>query len=250
MPYGIYLSAAGADAQAQRMEVISNNIANADTAGFKAEMAVLRARHAEDIELGNAQAGDGSVPNVGGGVFMEETVTNFAPGALKTTGVPTDMAIDGDAFFVVKRDREEFLTRAGDFTFNNRGELLTAQGHAVLSENGTPVTIDPTRHWQLEEGGVIAQEGRRTHLMLRKPASLGDLVHAGENMFRPLARTKAVAPEERRVESGMLEMSSVNPTTAMLDMITTSRAYEANVHMIQSQDHMLGALVTRVLGQS
>jgi len=70
MPYGIYLSAAGADAQAQRMEIISNNMANVDTVGFRAEMAVLRARQSEDILQGQAMAGDGSVPNVGGGGYL------------------------------------------------------------------------------------------------------------------------------------------------------------------------------------
>lgn len=249
MPYGLYLSASGAEAQSRRMEIIANNIANVDTPGFKSEMAVMRARYAQDILDGNALAGDGSLPNMGGGVWLENTVTNFAPGPLKSTGSPTDMAIDGDAFFVVQRDGEKYLTRAGNFTFNEQGQLVTSQGYPVLSENGGPIAVNRDYPWRLEQGGVIAQEGLgRVPLMLRKPASLGDLAHAGENFFLPLARTKAVPAEERRVQNGFLEMSNANPTTAMLDMIQTSRAFEANINLIQNQDNMTGTLLDRALG--
>src|SRR5687767_7521440 len=98
MSYGLYLSAAGADVQSKRLEVMANNLANVDTTGFKRELAVVKARHAEAIERGEETAGSRGVSDVGGGVLLHQTLTHFSPGTLKKTGIPTDMAIDGEGF--------------------------------------------------------------------------------------------------------------------------------------------------------
>ena len=79
------------------------------------------------------------------------------------------------------------------------------------------------------------------------PKSLGDLVKTGENMFRALAPTERVAPAERDVASGVLEMSSAQATTEMVDMIETSRALEANINMMKTQDQMQNGLFNRLL---
>ena len=80
MPYGMYISAEGAQAQAMRMEVIANNLANVDTAGFKSDVATFRSRFAEAIEAGQADAGDGSINDIGGGVTVEGVHTDYSPG--------------------------------------------------------------------------------------------------------------------------------------------------------------------------
>ena len=94
------------------------------------------------------------------------------------------------------------------------------------------------------------QRGARMTLGLAKPASLGDLARVGENLFRSLAPVKQlVAPNERpQVLNGSLEMSAVKPTQEMTQLIAASRAYEANIKMIQNQDSMTGSLISRVLG--
>ena len=98
MPYGMYISAAGADVQTQRLQVLSNNLANASTPGFKREFAVFQARHAEDIERGKSPAGSGGLNDLGGGVKLHENVTDFSDGVLQQTGNSTDWAIDGKGF--------------------------------------------------------------------------------------------------------------------------------------------------------
>ncbi len=80
-----------------------------------------------------------------------------------------------------------------------------------------------------------------------KPASLGDLAKTGENLFRPLADPEPLAPAERDVASGELEMSAVKPTTELIDMLETTRLVEANINMIQTQDQMLNGLISRIL---
>jgi flagellar basal-body rod protein FlgF len=251
MPYGMYISAAGAEAQSRRLEVISNNLANVDTPGFKRQLAVLEARHAEAITRGEDYAGSQSINDVGGGVSLRETLTDFSRGIVKPTGIPTDLAIDGEGFFLVEKDGKQLLTRAGNFRFSAAGRLQTQDGYAVLSDDGRPVRIDvggPTP--RLLPQGVLTQGDAGTVLALVKPQSLGDLAKAGENLFSPLADTVPVAADQRRVLEGHLETSTVKPTLEMMDLIEASRAYEANVRMIQNHDQMIGSLVNRVLRQS
>ncbi|MBP85622.1 MAG: flagellar biosynthesis protein FlgF [Planctomycetaceae bacterium] len=249
MPYGMYISAAGAAAQSERLQILSNNLANVDTPGFKRELAIFQARHSEAIERGEAVAGLKGIEDVGGGVQLAESLTDYATGAVCKTGVATDMAIDGDGFFLVAKDGEQFLTRAGNFHFSANGELHTEQGHAVMSPDGEPVAIDPTLPWRALEDGSIQQEGNKTLLGVVKPQSLGDLVKAGENFFSPLASFENVPANERSIKSGYLELSGVKPAAEMMELIETSRAYEANIRLIQNQDHMLESLLSRVLRQ-
>lgn len=249
MNYGMYISAAGAAAQSERLQLLTNNLANVDTPGFKRELAIFQARHAEAIERGQTVAGLGGIEDVGGGVNLAESVTDFSSGAVRKTGIPTDMVIDGDGFFRVEKDGEQFLTRAGNFHFSVDGQLQTEQGHSVLSVDGEPIAIDPTLPWRAFEDGSIEQADATTFLAIVKPQSLGDLVKAGQNLFAPLAEVDNVAPGERSVRSGYLELSGVKPASEMMELIETSRAYEANIRMIQNHDQMLGSLLSRVLRQ-
>ncbi len=248
MPYGLYLSAEGAHAQAKRLEVLANNLANVDTVGFKRQLAVFQARYAEAVEQGLEQPGSGSVNDVGGGVMVQQTKSDFSGGPLKRTEAPTDLAIDGEGFFVVQKGDQQMLTRAGDFRLTARGELVTAQGYAVLSEGGSPIVVDPANGaFQITTAGTVRQRGATQQLALVRPGSLGDLVRVGENLFKPLAEPQPIPGGERQVRAGYLETSGVRPTSEMVQLIEASRAVEANVNMMQAQDQMLSGLVNRVM---
>jgi flagellar basal body rod protein FlgG len=244
----MYVSAQGAQAQNKRMDVIANNLANVDTIGFKRELAVFQARAAEAIAQRTNKPGSGSTSNLGGGVAVRQTATDFSPGPIKKTGVVTDMALPKEGFFQIRDGQDTYLTRAGNFKLSARGELLTQQGHAVLSESGAPVVV-PNQQlpWNLNSAGEIRQGTDVQRLAIVKPASLGDLAKMGANSFRPLAATQAVPLAQREVLGGQLEMSAVQPTTEMVDMIQSSRYLEANVNMMQTQDQLLNELVSKVL---
>lgn len=248
MPYGVYLSAAGANAQSHRLEVLSNNLANVNTTGFKPGHAVLQSRFAEMIERGDVQPNQGGIDDLGGGVTVKPVVTSFELGAMRATGNETDFAINNaDQFFVVQRGDEQLLTRSGDFLFDSAGKLITQTGDAVLGSDGQPVRIAPNLPYQIQQGGRIAQGGELRELMLAKPKSFGDLSHAGSNLFKPLAPFDIAAAGERQVSNGMLETSAVSATGMMMELIDASRSYEANVRMIQNQDNVMGTLISRVL---
>ncbi|MBM3998981.1 MAG: flagellar hook-basal body protein [Planctomycetes bacterium] len=248
MSNGLYVSAAGAEVQSRRLQTLSNNLANVDTPGFKREIAILQSRHAEAIERGTVQPGSGRVEDVGGGVEFAETKTDFTRGVLRDTGIATDLALDDEnAFFVVRRDDRELLTRAGNFAFSDDGALTTQEGYPVLGDDG-PIRIDPTLPWRIENDGRVLQGNAETaRLRIAVPASRGDLAHAGGNLFAPLAPVGSADGAARRVRPGFLEMSTVQATTEMMELIETSRAFETNIRMIQHHDQITGALVNRVL---
>ncbi|MDZ7618575.1 MAG: flagellar basal-body rod protein FlgF [Patescibacteria group bacterium] len=248
MPYGLYISAEGAHAQSKRLEVIANNLANVDTVGFKRDLAIFQARYAEAVQEGSVPPNEGDLENVGGGVQFLETSTDFAPGPLKHTQQKTDVAIEGDGFFVVEKDGEEFLTRAGNFTLTANGELRTQQGYAVLSDSGIPIVVNAADDtWQITQSGSLRQLGTIQNLAVVQPNSLNDLMKMGENLFRPLAPPETIPLEQRRIVAGYLEGSGVKATSEMTAMIEASRVLEANLNMMKSQNEMLGGLVNRVL---
>ena len=247
MSYGLYISAAGALAQSQRVEVLSNNIANANTPGFKRELAVLQARHAEAIEQGEDYPGTRGINNVGGGVYLRETLTDFSTGVLKETQRPADAAIEGDGFFQVEKAGQKYLTRAGNFEVAPDGRLIGPGNSQVLGEDGGPVIVDGSIPWSIDPTGAINQAGTTINLAIVKPRSMGDLAKAGDNLFLPLSPATPIDPLERRVRSGYLEHSGAHPIKEMTQLIEASRAYEANVKMIQNQDQTLGSLIGRLL---
>lgn len=247
MLYGLYTSASGADTQARRMEVLSHNMANVDTIGFKEELAVIQARDSRAIRDGLDVSGRGGLNDLGSGTSLVETVTNWADGSYKETGNALDLAIRGEGFFVVEKDGEQLLTRAGDFHVSEDGRLTTQQGYAVLADGGSPMVIDPSLPPVIDEQGFVSFWGGRELLSVVKPKSLGDLVRVGENLFKPLTAVESIDPAERKIESGFLETSGVDATSMMMELIETSRMYEANVRMIQNQDQTASSLINRIL---
>jgi flagellar basal-body rod protein FlgF len=248
MSYGLYISAEGAHAQARRVETLANNLANADTVGFKRDLAVMQARYSEETQRGLDSPGSQSLNDLGGGVRLGESKTDFSPGAFKHTGNPTDMAIPGEGFFMVRRPDGDFLTRAGNFMLNSTGRLVTQDNYPVLGDNGAPIDIDPSQgDWRLTDDGSIVQNGTQQNLALVKPGSLGDLTKMGQNLFKALAPTQQLTPDQRRVHGGFLEQSDVKPTTEMTELIEASRAFEANISMIKNHDQMMGTLTSRLL---
>ena len=248
MNYGIYISAEGAMAQSTRLEVISNNLANAQTTGFKRDLAIAQARYAEEIKKGGAMPGAKGLDDLGGGVEIRGTVTEFGQGPMKDTGISSDAAILGDGFFLVRRGDQNFLTRAGNFQVSAAGELVTQEGDAVLSEDGGPILIDSEGPpWQLTTSGAVQQGISLTNLALVQPNALSDLTKQGDNLFASSTPPRALLPEERRIAPGTLEMSGVRPAFEMLEMIQTSRAFEANTNLIRTQDQLYGTLLSKVL---
>jgi flagellar basal-body rod protein FlgF/flagellar basal-body rod protein FlgG len=167
---------------------------------------------------------------------------------MQLTNIPTDLAIqDPGTFFLVARGSQRLLTRAGNFQISSDGRLLTTQGDAVLSTDGEPIQIDPTLPWRFLAGGILEQAGERVALALVRPRDLSALTKVGENYFQAPSPPETVPDEQRQVRPGYLELSGVNPVEEMVELIAASRAYEANVRIIQQHDSATSQLIGRIL---
>ena len=244
------------------MQAIANNIANLETPGFKREVALQMARHTESVLIGEVPFDTGLMTDIGGGVHTIGTHTEFKQGPIMPTELHSDLAIEGDGWFRVRdvANGEEFLTRAGNFQVDRNGTFVTEWGRSrfqLLDTEGEPITLPvPTsKTWRITDDGVLHENGvgRLQQIALVQPDNLKTMVKIGENAYRldvpenTLGYQDIAEAERPRIRAGHLEMSAVNPSTEMIEMIIASRAVETNVKMMHTQDEATGNLLSRVL---
>jgi len=253
MIYGLYLSAAGLQAQQARQEVLSNNIANAGTHGFKRDLAVMRAR-ANAVDEDPSMAGY-RLPifdKQGGGVFPVNGGIDLSPASLDKTGNATDVALTGPGFFTVQGDKpgQKLLTRDGRFLLNNDGDLVTAgDNRAVLNADGEPIKLNPALKVVITPNGRITQADAAgngaagVQLGVVNVSDPRSLRKVGSNLLTttsPEALTSL--PANSKVQQGYLEASGVEAIVEMVNMMEGQRAFEANARMITFQDQTLQQL--------
>ncbi len=256
MLYGLYQSATGADLQALKMDVVSNNIANAGTSSFKRDLAIFSVQ-AQQSELdGEAFQIPPGMAGHPGMAVIAETYTDFSQGPLDSTGGQFDVALMGPGFLRVTDGSQEYLTRKGALALNAESELVQADtGYPVLDEDGGRIVIPPGTTVQIQEDGVVAVVDPVVSLSV--PVARLDRVQAnqeqslvkmGEGLYLAPEGYRSAGPE-LRVRQGYLEQSGVQPVKEMLAMIETSRAFEANMNLIQHQEHTLGLLLQSMSGK-
>src|SRR4051812_9018316 len=147
MLYGLYLSATGVMTNSYRQDVIANNLANAETVGFKKDMALFKERltAAQEMRKGSSWT-DPLMENIGGGTFATPTTVDTTQGELDHTGGNLDVAIEGNGYFAVDDKGERRLTRNGQFMIDRTGNLILSNGRGqrVLDQSGKPIVIDGT----------------------------------------------------------------------------------------------------------
>jgi len=253
---GVYLSTAGGLVQDAKHAVTANNVANANTPGFKKQQIIFETRLAE------AMSRNGNLPGTmpltaGGGNWIAETVTDFSQGALSSTNNPLDLAIEGDGFFAVTDGKDEYYTRAGAFSLDSQGRLVTADGkYSVLDENGQPIVITGDEVKVNPDGTIITRvngaEAEAGKLALVTFKELKDKAPGLSKILRPVGDAnftyggKNVIPATGVVKQGFIEQSTVNIVEEMAAMIAGFRAFEANMQAVRAQDAALAQAVSRV----
>lgn len=247
MIYGLYHSAAGLLTNEYRQSVIANNLANAETPGFKPELAVFAERFRASQAGVRDNPTDERVEGLSGGLWLGRTHTDFRDAALIRTGNPLDVAVQGRGFLMVRSEGRQFLTRDGRMTVDERGRLLlAADGAAVLSDGGAPIGIPRAdRPVSIDDAGRVVQDGAVVaRLGLTDVADHRALVKAGGGRY--LAPEDGRVPAEALVQSGYYEASGVAPVATLVQMIEASRAYQINAQMISLQDQTAGRLINEV----
>jgi flagellar basal body rod protein FlgG len=207
----------------RRQQVLSNNLANASTRGFKGETAFARM-------IGDAMA-------------TTDTGLDLTQGTLTETHNSLDLAIQGDGFFVTQTPAGERFVRSGSFQLDPDRKLIDDHGNAVLGEDG-PIVL-PVGLAEVDDTGLVKVNGRPIQRlrMERVPAGT-QLQHEGGTQFVPDATRQAMSPGDRHVRQGFVEESNVNPMTAMTAMLEVLHRYGAAQKTLTTLDAVRGIAVS------
>ena len=250
---GLYTSAMGMATQKANLDVVANNIANANTNGFRGATAynssfpemLMNRLHAEP---GHPTEKIIPIGGVGHGVTMAGVHTNFAQGPLELTHGEFDVAIAGQGFFAVESNiggtPTRMFTRNGAFTITPERILVNHNGDRILDTNGNPITI-PDGTMVIEASGQITvNEVVIATLGVTNFDDPTQLRQHGYTLFAQHTATEI--PFEGAIEQGFLERSNVNITREMVNMINISRAFELNQRMVGIQDQTLQQAVNEI----
>ncbi|MDO5658255.1 MAG: flagellar hook-basal body complex protein [Paracoccus sp. (in: a-proteobacteria)] len=234
MDNAIYAGLSRQSGLMREMRVIANNIANANTTGFRRE-GVIFAEHL-------ATTGDGRH-----GLSMAHArgrVLDLQQAGITQTGGELDLAIDGQGFFAVATGQGHALTRAGAFLLSPEGDLVTPDGLRVLDEGLAPVQIPPgTRAVHIGTDGTIAADGEPVgRLGLFEPPDPAGMIRRGGTLFATEARL--TPSESARVRQGFLEDSNVDPIAEISRMIEVQRAYEMGQSLLDREDERIRATIS------
>lgn len=267
---GLYTAATGMVTESVRTDVISNNVANVNTAGFKKDETISRefeemvlrrindnkntpeiaqvSKGAETLmERGflNGQAAP-LVGSLGRGSLVDEIATIHEQGSSKQTGNAYDLSIQGKGYFVIETPQGERYTRNGAFLRSAEGELVTVDGSKVLGQNGRPIYIPDGQNVTVGAQGQISVDGEEVGaLAMVDFADRRSLLKIGNNLFVPQEGQRPQAAAGA-IDQGSLEMSNVNVVSEMVNLISAYRAYEANAKAVTTQDSLLEKAVNEV----
>lgn len=254
MEASLWVSKTGLDAQQMRMNVISNNLANVNTVGFKKDRAVFEDLLYQNIrQAGGSTGGDNISPTglmIGTGVRIVSTEKNYNQGSMIQTKNALDFAVQGEGMFqVLQPDGTMAYTRDGSFKLSVDRELVTANGmpvqpSIVIPSNAESISVGEDGTVTIQPYGNAAEQviGQ---MQLTRFVNYAGLEPMGKNLYRETSASGAPlvsAPDTDgagRISQGALEAANVNVVEEMVNMIETQRAYEINSKAISSVDSML-----------
>ncbi|MDE6016389.1 MAG: flagellar hook-basal body protein [Acetatifactor sp.] len=272
---GLYTAWTGMVNEQNRMDILTNNLANVSTVGYKKEGSTSQAfDDVLTVKIKDASVGLSNVQRTGirnPGVKIGENYVDFSGGSFRETGNIYDLALDGDGFFAIEfayknsqgnnvnnnstannnnanTQRTTMYTRAGQFTLTRDGYLVNQDGDYVLDVQNRRIQLNTLVDSVITTDGTISQNGRAVaQIQVADFEDYDYLEKYGETYFRPLegARLRN-GGGTATVNSGYLEMANVQAVSEMVNLIAITRAYEANQKIIQTYDDSLQIAVTQL----
>jgi flagellar basal body rod protein FlgG len=220
-----YVAAGSLKARSYQLELVSNNLANASTVGYKPEKSFFSIYNKAKAQGG----GLALTPYVDDGTILAASGTDFSQSNLRKTGRNLDMALQGNGFFVLQTAQGLRATRDGQFQMGKDGQLTAMDGSPVLGKNDRPITIDPAGAAVTVLADGTVQQGTETvgQIQIKGYADPNALKRVGVNRYDPAGSRDATA--SATVTQGSLEDSGVDMATCMIDMIRLNRLYEMSM---------------------
>ena len=249
MNYGLYLAASGVLTNMHKQDVLTNNLANVATVGFKPNALYFKQRLPHRVETGSF-APQHLLERLGGAQMIDDTRIMMTQGTLTQTGNALDVGLQGEGFLVVgppgAGNDQLRLTRDGRMAIEADGTLvMTSTGLPVLDAHNKVIRLDRAAHTDIDGDGDITQDGKvKATLRIASPQDIDNLVKAGNNLFRLAAPGQGgLRPAGARVVQRHTEASAVNPIMALNALVKTAKAAMANIKMMQFNDHIIGQAV-------
>lgn len=254
MVKGLYTAYTGMLNEQRRLDILSNNLANADTNGYKKEGTTSQT-FADELAIKIHDSSSYRLPQGLGsmsmGVHIGETYTDYSQGNFKITDGRTDFALDGDGFFSIEftdkaGNTSVKYTRDGAFVVNTQGYLVTKDGDYVLDRGGARIQVDPNLLITVDGEGNIFQNNQTVgNIGVVDFEDYNYLAKYGENLY-DLVDGGANIESEAKIVQGTIETSNVNVVSEMVNMITISRAYQAGQKVINTVDTTLEKAANQV----
>lgn len=252
---GLYTAYSGLLNEQNRMDVMTNNLANASTTGYKKEGTTSQsfgdvlAYKIKDESVGLSNTQKIGVNNPG--VKIGENYTDFSQGSFQITDNTYDLALGGEGFFAVeftnKADEVSTkYTRSGSFTLNTDGYLVTSDGDYVLDTENQRIQLDTLKESVISKNGTISQDGIEiAQIQVADFEDYDYLEKYGETYFEPIEGA-TLTEGNATVNSGYLEMSNIQVVSEMVNMIAITRAYESSQKVVQTYDESLEIAVNQL----
>lgn len=272
---GFYTATTGMIAQQRRTEMLSNNIANASTPGYKADQSTVRAfpnMLLSAIEKnGKANLQNGFNPmsvqqigTLGTGVYMQETIPDYTQGQLVQTDLKSDVALvdeylpvrgdgsrTGGLYFRLQTDGQEAYTRNGNFTVDSQGSLVTSSGNYVLSTTGEPIRVTSDDYTITEDGRVLENNELIAQIDVAYVEDPDRLIKQDNGLYYTEDGNELTSAYDDNdiafsMRQGYIEQSNVDAGSTMTEMMSAYRSFEANQKMLQAYDRSMDKAVNEI----
>ena len=253
MSGSIYMAATGALAYEQRLQLLSNNLANVNTVGFKKDRGRFQAFSLSEATLTKELPMSANRSQAPAYWMQYSSYTDFSSGEMKKTGSPFDLAITGKGFFCVQTPDGVRYTRRGDFTVDKDEMLVTQEGFPVLGQSGEiqikmAKPSEDKREFSVSEDGFVTADGSQVdRLRIVDFTNISGIEKAGHNFYRAVNPNALKDMDENfRITQGYLELSNVDVVRMMTEMIEVLRGYESYQKTIRSIDDMNARMINEV----
>jgi len=252
---GLYTVHTGLRNEQNRMDILTNNLANASTVGFKKEGSTSQCfGDVLAYKLKDTSVGLENIQRIGvnnPGVKIGENYTDFTQGSFRVTENTYDLALGGPGFFAIEYTNSAGVTdtkytRSGSFTLDVDGNLVTKDGDYVLDTNNQHIQLNTLMDSRIDEQGIIYQNDKAVaQIQVADFEDYDYLVKYGDTDYQ-LKEGGSLTESNAKVNSGYLEMSNVQIVTEMVNMISVTRAYETNQKIMQTYDSSLEISVNQL----
>lgn len=255
MVKGLYTAYTGMLNEQNRMDIMTNNLANASTVGYKKEGSTSQSfDDVLTVKIKDQSVGMRNAQKIGiknPGVKIGENYTDYSQGSFRITGNTYDLALSGEGFFAIEftnkaGETDTKYTRAGQFTLNKDGYLVTEEGDYVLDTQNRRIRLNTLINSSITDDGTIYQNDQAVaKIQVTDFADYDYLEKYGETYYQPIQGAQTIA-SNAQVKSGYLEMANVQIVSEMVNLISITRAYESNQKVVQTIDDTLDVAVNQI----